>query len=347
MKIIKGRIKKARRVVIYGSEGIGKSTFAAQFPDPLFIDTEGSTNQMDVARTETPSSWAMLNSFVDEIKVTKPCRTLVIDTIDWAEKLCIKNVCDAHGWADITSPGYGSGYSCVYTEFGKFINKLSEVIEAGINVVLTAHASIKKFEQPDEMGAYDRWGLKLIDTPKCSDSRMIMEWADVVLFMNYKTYSVQVDKDGKKHKAQGGQRVMYATHHPCWDAKNRFNLPDEMPLAFSAISHIFNDDKDIAFAETLPFDSSELTKEDVETVNEIPVNGPQPLDDLKPIGVPDALWQLMQTSNITTEQIRKAVGTKGYYPESTPISNYDQGFIDGVLIGAWDQIKQFIQGGYK
>ena len=60
MEIIRGKLPGAKKVVVYGPEGIGKSTFASRFPDPLFIDTEGSTKDMDVARTETPSSWMML-----------------------------------------------------------------------------------------------------------------------------------------------------------------------------------------------------------------------------------------------------------------------------------------------
>ena len=65
MEIIRGKIHSAQKVVIYGPEGIGKSTFAAHFPNPLFIDTEGSTKSMDVARLKKPSSFSML---IEEIK---------------------------------------------------------------------------------------------------------------------------------------------------------------------------------------------------------------------------------------------------------------------------------------
>ena len=88
MKITRGKIPGAKKVVLYGPEGIGKSTFASQFPDPLFIDTEGSTKELDVARTEKPSSWTMLMSQVSEVANDPSiCRTLVIDTVDWAEQL--------------------------------------------------------------------------------------------------------------------------------------------------------------------------------------------------------------------------------------------------------------------
>ena len=88
MEIIRGKIPCAKKVVIYGPEGIGKSTFASQFPDPVFIDTEGSTNSMDVARLPKASSWQMILQQVDYVR-THPevCKTLVIDTIDWAEAM--------------------------------------------------------------------------------------------------------------------------------------------------------------------------------------------------------------------------------------------------------------------
>ena len=72
-------------------------------------------------------------------------------------------------------------------------------------------------------------------------SPILKEWADMILFVNYKTFSVATDDKGTKHKAQGGTRTMYTTHHPCWDAKNRHNLPDEMPFEYERIAHCFKD----------------------------------------------------------------------------------------------------------
>ena len=56
MNIITGKLPAAKRIVIYGAEGIGKSTLASQCPDPLFIDTEGSTTHMDVKRFEASNA---------------------------------------------------------------------------------------------------------------------------------------------------------------------------------------------------------------------------------------------------------------------------------------------------
>lgn len=97
MEITRGKIQKAKKVVIYGPEGIGKSTFAARFPGAVFIDTEGSTNDMDVARLPRPTSWNMLFDEIEYIKThTDECRTLVIDTVDWAELLCVEHICAVH-----------------------------------------------------------------------------------------------------------------------------------------------------------------------------------------------------------------------------------------------------------
>lgn len=107
MNITSGKIESAKKVVIYGPEGIGKSTFAAQFPNPLFIDTEGSTKYMDVRRMDKPTSWEMLRQELTYVKQNpQVCGTLVIDTIDWAEQLCIDDICGRYQKKGIEDFGY-------------------------------------------------------------------------------------------------------------------------------------------------------------------------------------------------------------------------------------------------
>ena len=242
IKVSKGRIPKAKKVVLYGPEGIGKSTFASQFPDPVFIDTEGSTTSMDVARIE-PLSWTELLSDVREIisgNIDVSCKTIVVDTADWAEKMCADHVCAQNRWDSISSPGYGTGYRVAWEEFGKLLNLLSEATDKGFNVVITAHAAMRKFEQPDEAGSYDRWELKLQNSPKSNICAIVKEWGDMVLFANYKTIVTDKDKQGKG-KGKGGRRVMYTEHHPCWDAKNRYGLPAEMDFSYEGIRGIIEE----------------------------------------------------------------------------------------------------------
>ena len=142
-RLLEERFQGQKKSVVYGPEGIGKSTFASKFPDPLFIDTEGSTKDMDVSRTEAPSSWAMLLEQVKYIKEHQGlCKTLIIDTADWAEMLCTAHLCDKTRKQALKSSVYGKGYVYLQEEFGRFLNLLEEVVKTGIHVVLNAHAKI-------------------------------------------------------------------------------------------------------------------------------------------------------------------------------------------------------------
>lgn len=363
-EISNGKIQTAIKTVIYGPEGIGKSTFASRFPDPLFIDTEGSTKYMDVKRLPAPSSWSMLMQEVQYVKSTPGlCKTLVIDTADWAEQMCIKQICAQKNWSGIEDAGWGKGYTYLAEEFGKLLNLLEDVVRSGINVVVTAHAQMRKFEQPDELGSYDRWELKL----QKKTAPMVKEWADMVLFANYKTIVVNVDGQGAikgKNKAQGaGQRVMYTTHHSCWDAKNRHGILDELPFDYNAIAHLFAEQAAVQPPIQQPVQApiqpvqqpvqatqpvtqpTQLLQMDItagEGIQEGQLVQPYPQFDVDYSGIPQALVDLMKKDNIMPMQIQRVVAEKGYYPLDTPISNYDSGFIQAVLVAAWDQVVNAI-----
>ena len=351
MKITKGKIARAQKVVLYGPEGIGKSTFAAMFPDPLFIDTEGSTSNMDVARLEKPSSWTMLEQQIEFVKNNRPCKTLAIDTIDWAERLAIEFVISRSQKTSITSFGYGEGFIQLEEEFGRFLNKLTDLIEVGINVILTAHAKIAKFEQPDEMGAYDRWELKLGNKTTAKTAALTKEWADMVLFMNYKTFSVATDDKGKKFKGQGGKRTIYTSHNPAWDAKNRHNLPSEFTMDYSHIAHIFDNQDQVKTVKPEVINNSRMQTKDapqdqlvepsLSELNDNVISKPQKEELTEKI--PKALADLMKTNKVTVDEIKEVVGMRGYYPEDTPIENYEADFIKGVLVGAWEQVFGMIK----
>jgi RecA/RadA recombinase len=351
MELIKGKIQSAQKIVIYGPEGIGKSTFASQFPAPLFIDTEGSTKHMDVIRVPKPTSWAMLLEQVKEVKQRRICSTLVIDTIDWAEQLCLSFICAKSNKTGIEDFGYGNGYVYEKEEFGKFLNLLEEVVESGKNVVLTAHAQLRKFEQPDEAGAYDRWELKLGKKTASQISPLVKEWADMVLFANYKTYAIATDDKSKKFKGQGGLRVMYTNHHPCWDGKNRCGLPGELKFDYSEIAscipNLIPELSNQPEQQSTPVNVQPAVSEPVPVSKEtISTKSPDPVKEDIPFlmaDIPKALLDLMMPNKVTPEEIQKAVAEKGYYPEDTPISTYDNQFINGVLIGAWEQVFSMIK----
>lgn len=380
MKIIKGKMPGAKKTVIYGPEGIGKSTFASKFPEPLFIDTEGSTKDMDVARTEPPTSWQMLLDQVGEIRRTPNlCSTLVIDTADWAEMLCINHVCDKNQKSGIEEFGYGKGYAYVQEEFGRLLNLLEELVDVGVHIVITAHAKMRKFEQPDEMGAYDRWEMKLSK----GVAPMVKEWADMVLFCNYKTMVVNVDGQGAqkgKNKAQGGRRVMYTSHHSCWDAKNRYGLPEEVEFTYASIAHIINNQATAtvsarsAVREVEPTENSvQIPDKEHETASgnpKIEKNQAAVMPDSPSVGeqmtlqlkqendergqllpeldqaIPKALRDLMEMNMVDEWELQNVVVAQGYVPYGTPVRDFDKvnpGIVAGLLVPSWTQVYAAIK----
>lgn len=342
-EISSGKIQKAKKVVVYGLEGVGKSTFAAQFPEPLFIDTEGSTSSMDVKRLPKPTSYEMLKQEIEFIKATKPCKTLVIDTIDWAESLIIEHLCKANNKSSIEKFGYGAGYVFLKEEEGRFLNLLEEVISEGINVVLTAHAQIRKFEEPNESGSYDRYELKLGKKTSSLSSPLFKEWADMVLFVNYQTF-VQKDENGKA-KAAGGRRMMFTTHHPCWDAKNRYGLPDVCEFDYKIIKPIIE--------EPLSNTSNAPKVEKPQTQENVPVEPKEPqIKENKPVSaidfnseeyqkIPNKIRDLMKCDSISIEKLKEVIFLKGFFPKDTPIENMPNDFWE-FIASNWSNLKDFI-----
>ncbi len=313
--ITSGPTATAQKVVLYGVEGIGKSTFASRFPNAVFIDIEGSTKNMDVKRMPAPESWQMIMDEVEDVKQRHEFQTLIIDSGDWAERVCKEHLSVLSKWTD-SSNDYGAKYIALEKEFGQLVNKLTDVVEAGINVVVTAHAKLKKKEEPDQMGAYDRYQLKMEDRT----GAMLKEWADMVLFANYETTIVTDSKTNSK-KATGGKRVMFAAHHPGWDAKNRHNLPDKLPLEFGAIAHVFQEQVTAATMVGTPQENN-FGRE------------PNIIDP----AIPKELAQLMSVNEVTEEEIRRLVAEKGFRPYEMPVKDYPDDLIQGGLVAQWDKI---------
>ena len=332
MTITKGITKGAVKIVIYGPEGIGKSTFASKFPGAVFIDTEGSTKYLNVARFDEISSWDSILAAVDYAAQDKEIMTLVIDTADWAELMCMKKVCQNCHVNGIEDIGYGKGYVYLQETFKQLLDKLDICIANGINVVITAHAKMRKFEQPDEMGAYDRWEMKLTKQV----APMVKEWADTVLFANYKTIVV-TDEKTKAKKGQGGKRVMYATHHPCWDAKNRFGLEDQLDFDFSAI------------ADYVPNGSAPKTKKREKELTENEKAFVEQVGgefDTEPTTY-ERLKELMDKAKISDEEVEAACVSKGLQPDGKPLKEYESDFIEEKLIAPFDKVKKYVERDFK
>jgi hypothetical protein len=233
MKITQGKITRAQRIVLYGVESVGKTTFAAKFPNPLFLDVEGGTAHLDVPRAEI-GSWNELTQAITECHKLD-YQTIVIDSIDWSERLCIEAFLAENKKESIESIPYGKGWIQVAEKMSRFLTSLDGLIDAGKNVVLIGHSQIKRVEPPDLMSAYDRFELKLAK----QTSPLVKEWADELWFARFETKVVESD-NGKAKGVGGKTRIILTTHAAAYDAKTRSGLDDKIPLDFASVGHLFN-----------------------------------------------------------------------------------------------------------
>jgi hypothetical protein len=232
-KVTKGKQSKPRRTVLYGVHGVGKSTFAADWPDAIFVPTEDGVSDLDVASfplcSDLDSAW---QAIIELGSGNHDYRTCVVDSADWLERLIWKKVCQKDGKKAITDFGYGSGYGKSAAIFSDVLSALNGCRSAGMHVVVLAHCEIKRFENP-EGDSYDRYCPKLHrDT-----ASLLQEWADEVLFTNYKVHVRKTDEGFNKDRGVGigtGERIIYTSERPGYMAKNRLGLPHEVPLSFEA-----------------------------------------------------------------------------------------------------------------
>ena len=312
LNIIEGKEVRPVKGTIYGPEGIGKTSFASQLPYPLFIDTEGGTSSLNVRRIKCTKSWDELLEIIKEVyKNPSICKTLVIDSADWAEQLAIQHVCDKYRKSSIEEIPYGKGYTYVQEEFAKLLKMLDELLSLGINTFFTAHAKPRKFELPEELGQFDKYEMKL----SRQVAPLLKEWCDMLLFANYKIYVVATDTGSKK--AQGGKRVMYTTHNPCWDAKNRFGLAEELELSFSSIAHLFE-------AHTPNVSDTVEIKEEAERPT---------ITKLK---------SMMTDAGVSESELMMVVASRGHYKIEDPINNYSDDFITRWIMPNWKKIVEMI-----
>lgn len=363
-----GVVKTPLKVIIYGTEGVGKTTLASKFPKPLFIDAENGSGALNVARYPYPTSWQMLMSEVQEfLNNPQGYKTLVIDSIDWAEAKAIEMICAGMKVNGIEDIGWSKGYTYLNEEMGRLLNLLTEVINRGVNVVLIAHMVIRTITKPEETGSYDRYELKLKQAKNGNNCQLVKEWADLILFCNYREFLVADKTTGKKKATGGKERIMYTEHAATWDAKNRFGLPEVLPLDFKSIAHLFSDNYEVKATEQIKEQPAVNTITKTQQAEPVEQQNPEvnnwttntdthlSIDSTwKPTPytaeeeaimaeLPKALTDLMKSKQVHPSEIQRAVSIKGYFTKDTPIKNYDPEFIQGCLIGAWPAVMELIQ----
>lgn len=227
-----GRKIKPMFICIYGTGGIGKSTFAASAPKPLFLETESGSDNLDVSRVKV-TSFHMLKIALKELLDTEhEYKTVVIDSLDQLEPMIHTVVAAYKGKENIEDIGYAKGYIYALEYWESIIKQLVSLREEKrMNVILVAHSQIRKFDDPAQESPYDEYELKLHKKA----SAYITENVDALLFATYKMFFRDADS-GKKKPVGQGERVMFTEQRPGYVAKNRFRLPHKMPLIWGKLT---------------------------------------------------------------------------------------------------------------
>lgn len=239
-QIVTGKQTLPRRVMLYGVHGIGKSTFGAMAPNPIFIQTEDGLANIEAPRFPLSESFddvlaAVMALYTEE----HDYQTVVVDSADWLEQLIWKEVVRRRPTTErgrevtsIEDYGFAKGYTYALEPWREVLDGLNALRnERGMMVILIAHAKIERFENP-ETDAYDRYSPQL----NKHASALIQEWCDEVLFATYKVHTKQTDEGFDKTRTRGigtGDRIIRTTERPAHMAKNRMDLPEEMPLEFA------------------------------------------------------------------------------------------------------------------
>lgn len=223
---------RPRKIMVYGVHGIGKSTFGAMAPKPLFIQTEDGIGDIEADRLPLCDSldtfYGQLGSVIGE---DHDYKTLVIDSADWLENLISDKVCKKANKQALSDFDFGKGNGIVAAEWRIVLEGLDHVIKRGVSVILLAHSQITTFNDPTT-NSYDRYSPKLIK----QSAALLQEWCDEVLFATQKVFTASEDLGFNKSRAiatSAGQRVLKTTEAAGWLAKNRLGMPDEIPFAWS------------------------------------------------------------------------------------------------------------------
>lgn len=236
--VVRGKQDMPDRVLLYGVEGIGKSTWAAGAPAPIYIPAEDGTANLDVARFPEPQGWA---DVLDAVRVLteEPHQygTVVLDTLDAVEPMLWRHICERDKKSSIEDYGYGKGYVAALDEWRSFLAVLEKLRRTrNMGVVLIAHSWIKPFKNP-EGEDFDRYELKL----HAKAGGLLKEWSDAVLFAHYETYAVKADEKRAAKGVSTGARVIHTQRTAAWDAKNRYSLPEMLPLNYEDFAKAVRD----------------------------------------------------------------------------------------------------------
>jgi hypothetical protein len=227
-KIKRGGETLPPRILLSGPEGIGKSTFAANAPFPLFISQENGLTGLDHVAHLSPTSFSDVLEMVDELTANpSEYKTLVLDTMDWLERSIHAFICARDGKQNVEDYGYGKGYKVAEAELVLLLNKLDALRSTQkVGVILLSHVQIKAFTSP-EGTQWDRYEMK----GHKGFTGILREWPDACLFAVYEVHKMK-ERGENRERVIGGDRIIHTSWSPGWDAKNRLGLPEVLPLSY-------------------------------------------------------------------------------------------------------------------
>jgi hypothetical protein len=237
-QIQRGKASKPPRILIYGTEGIGKSTFGAEAPRPIFIQTEDGLDEINCDRFPLATSYEQVSAALQELQTAEhDYDSVVIDSLDWLERLVWDSLCQEYGVSSIekVDGGYARGYTHALKHWREIINHLNALRnQKGMVVVLIAHSKVERFEDP-EAASYDRYSPRLHKHA----AALVSEWCDAVLFATRKIRTQSEDagfnrKRNIAHAVGCDERILRCVGGPSCVAKNRYGITDELPLSWSA-----------------------------------------------------------------------------------------------------------------
>lgn len=245
-QIQSGTQTKPRRVLLYGAHGVGKSTWGSMAESPIFISTEDGLDDIDCRSFPLARGYDDVLAALGELYSEEhDYRTVVVDSLDWMERLIWAEVCRNRGVESIEDIGYAKGYVFALTQWREILEGLDALRnERGMTVILIAHARIEKFDNP-ETDSYDRYSPALHRLA----SALVQEWCTEVLFATYRVHTKTTDKGFDRKRVHGigsGERILHTTERPAHVAKNRLSLPDELPLDYRVFAALVRGENPLA-----------------------------------------------------------------------------------------------------